>query len=138
MFAKRNALHYCVCEYLDGVQVNKIFVTGKAYPTWFVGRVPPTSFEYDALNGFYSPQEAKYVCDNDLQCGGFTFKGTRSTPVSKVEVYFFHFISDQASYLTTEIQYPHWTSYIVGKRDYVVLNGRYASNPDIFLQTSNT
>ena len=131
----------CIITFVNiliAFEINRIFVTGKGHTSWFVGRVPPRRFEYDALNGFYSPQQAKCVCDNDIQCGGFTFKGTRSTSVSEVEVYFFHFISDQARYLTTEIEYPHWTSYIVRKRAYVVLNGRYGSYADFGLQTSNT
>ena len=114
-----------------------MYAMGKVYRSWFIGRVPPRSFEYDTLNGFYSPQKAKYICDSDLQCGGFTFKGTRSTVVPEVEVYFFHFISDKASYLTTEIHYPHWTTYIVGTRDYVVINGRYDSYTGKNIKISN-
>ena len=79
------------------------------------------------LNGFYSPQRAKYVCERDLQCGGFTFKGARNISIPKVEIYFFHYISDQASYLNTEIECPHWTTYIVGTRYYIVINGTYVA-----------
>ena len=102
-----------------------IQVGGKVYKSWFIGRVPPSSFEYEQLNGFYSPKRAKYLCERDFQCGGFTFKGTTNNSTNKVEIYFFHFISDQASYLTTEIQYPHWTTYIDGNKDYIVIKGSY-------------
>ena len=49
----------------------------KPRKSWFVGRTPPSSFEYSKLNGFYSPKEAKNLCERDIQCGGFTFKGTK-------------------------------------------------------------
>ena len=109
------------------LKIVNIHVNGKVYKKWFIGRVPPSSFEYEQLNGFYSPQRAKYICDKDLQCGGFTFKGAKNGSITKVEIYFFHFISDLAGYLTTEIQYPHWTTYIVGTRDYVVISGSYVA-----------
>ena len=100
-----------------------IHVQGKPYKSWYIGRVPPSSFEYDQLNGFYYPKRAKYVCDRDLQCGGFTFKGTLNDSTNEVETYFFHYVN--IKYLTTEIQYPHWTTYIDGTKGYVVIKGIY-------------
>ena len=97
---------------------------------WFVGRVPPSSFEYPKLNGFYFPKQAKYICERDLQCGGFTFKGTKRATYVVPEIYFFHFINESASYLSTEITYPHWTTYVVGSRDYVIISGEYNLNRD--------
>ena len=99
--------------------------SNKTRRKWFVGRVPPSYFEYPKLNGFYSPKQAKYICERDLQCGGFTFKGTKNGTYFVPEMYFFHFINQNADYLTTEIKYPHWTTYVVGSRDYVVIRGKY-------------
>ena len=95
---------------------------------WYVGRTPPSSFEYNRINGFYFPKQAKAVCENDLQCGGFTFKGSKRITNIKREVYFFHYINERSSYLTTSIKYPHWTTYVVGSRDHIVLPGSYTSH----------
>ena len=43
------------------------------------------------------------------------------------EVYFFHYINEESDYLTSNIKYPHWMTYIVGSRDYVAINGAYKS-----------
>ena len=95
---------------------------------WYIGRTPPSSFEYPKINGFYAPKQAKNVCEMDLQCGGFTFKGSKRMKYITPEVYFFHYINESSSYLTTEIKYPHWTTYIVGSRDHIVVAGSYASH----------
>ena len=92
---------------------------------WFIGRTPPSIFEYFSINGFYSPKQAQSICENDLQCGGFTFKGPKKMKHTIPEVYFFHFINESSSYLTTDIKYPHWTSYIIGSRDHIVVSGSY-------------
>ena len=92
---------------------------------WFVGRVPPSMFEYPNLNGFYSPKDAKSLCERDLQCGGFTYKGARNEASFVPEIYFFHYINESANYLTTEVKYSHWTTYVVGSRDYVAICGKY-------------
>ena len=95
---------------------------------WFIGRTPPSIFEYPRINGFYPPRQAQSICEKDLQCGGFTFKGSKKIMHTIPEVYFFHFINESSSYLTTEIEYPHWTTYIVGSRDHIVVAGSYASH----------
>ena len=92
---------------------------------WLVGRTPPSIFEYSGINGFYSPKQAQSICEADLQCGGFTFKGSKKIKYTIPEVYFFHFINESSSYLTTDIKYPHWTSYIIGSRDHIVVSGSY-------------
>ena len=97
----------------------------KAHRRWFVGRVPPSSFEYPKLNGNYFPKHARRLCERDLQCGGFTFKGRQNEASFKQEIYFFRFVNESATYLTTEIKYPHWTTYVVGSRQYVVISGNY-------------
>ena len=95
---------------------------------WYIGRTPPSSFEYPKINGFFSPKQAKAICERDVQCGGFTFKGSKRIKYIVPEVYFFHFIDNNSSYLTTEIKFPHWTSYIVGSRDYIIITASDASS----------
>ena len=92
--------------------------------SWHVGRVPPSKFEYGKLNGFYSAEMAQKICNSDIRCGGFTFKGTKTNGGVK-EIYFFHVVYDDTSSLQEYIKYPHWTTYIVTSRDYIVLPGEY-------------
>ena len=99
--------------------------------TWHIGRVPPSRFEYDKLNGYYSIKHAKQMCENDLQCGGFTFKGTKHDKLKRA-IYFFHFINFENEYM----KYPHWTSYIPD-RPYVILSGHYLSESGNLLHTTN-
>ena len=101
------------------------------YKKWHIGRVPPSRFEYDKINGHYSIKHAKEVCENDLQCGGFTFKGTKHDKLKR-SIYFFHFINFEYEYM----KYPHWTTYIPD-RSYVVLSGKYLSEPNKLLKTQN-
>ena len=56
------------------------------------GRVKPGSFEYPKLNGWMSVKQAVYKCENDLACGGFTFKGSFRTKQNPMEMYFFHVV----------------------------------------------
>ena len=92
--------------------------------SWHLGRVPPSKFEYGKLNGFYSAEMAQKICNSDIRCGGFTFKGTKTNGGVK-EIYFFHVVYDDTSSLQEYIKYPHWTTYIVTSRDYIVLPGEY-------------
>jgi hypothetical protein len=108
-------------------QKGKASLNMKSYRSWYVGRVPPSRFEYEKLNGYYTPLKAKNICEKDLECGGFTFKGTKNHSYIEVEVYFFHFVSDASDSLNEYIQYPHWTTYIVGSRNYIVIVGTYDS-----------
>ena len=103
----------------------------KHYKKWHIGRVPPSRFEYDKLNGYYSTKHAKQICENDPQCGGFTFKGTKQDKEKK-SVYFFHFINVEDSY----INYPHWTFYIPN-RTYVVISGKYLPDSDEIVPAIN-
>ena len=45
-------------------------------PKFIAGRIPPGGFEHSDLNGMYRPREAAKLCEKDLACAGFTFKGT--------------------------------------------------------------
>ena len=101
---------------------------GSKRKRWYIGRTPPSSFEYSRINGFYSPEQAKVLCERDLQCGGFTFKGSKWIKYIVPEVYFFHFINNTSSYLTTNITHPHWTSFVVGSRDHIIVSGTYPSH----------
>ena len=93
---------------------------------WCVGRIPPSRFEYEKINGFYTSLQAKKLCENDIQCGGFTFKGTKHG-IDKKEIYFFHFVADDQISLNEYLKYPHWSTYIVSSRDFVAIRGSYAS-----------
>ena len=97
---------------------------------WFIGRVPPSRFEYGKLNGFHTPSRAVDICRNDIQCGGFTFRGPKNIQAAKVDIYFFHYVKDDTASLNTYREYPHWTTYIIGTRDYIILNGHYAPGLD--------
>lgn len=95
---------------------------------WYIGRTPPSSFEYSTINGFYTPKKAQVLCEKDPQCGGFTFKGSKRMLYMIPEVYFFHFINESSKYLTTKIKHPHWTTYIVGSRDHILISGSYTAS----------
>ena len=101
-------------------------ITVNSMKGWSVGRIPPSRFEYEKINGFYTSSQAKKLCENDIQCGGFTFKGTKHG-VDKKEIYFFHFVADDRISLNEYLKYPHWSTYIVSSRDFVVIRGRYAT-----------
>ena len=91
---------------------------------WYVGRVPPLHFEYPNINGYFAPLNAMHICENDLQCGGFTFKGSKEHEDER-EIYFFHFVRDDEQSLREYMEYPHWTTFIVGSRNYVMVPGHY-------------
>ena len=55
-------------------------------------RIKPGKFEYPELNGWMLVDEAKTKCENDIACGGFTFKGSFKTKHVPMEVYFFHVV----------------------------------------------
>ena len=115
---------FIILIWLYSQSPNSIMSGFERNASWIVGRIPPSKFEYEKLNGFYSEEKAMVLCENDLQCGGFTFKGRIKSKEIR-EVYFFHFIHVEASSLEEYRKYPHWTSYIVGSRDCIVLSGHY-------------
>ena len=94
------------------------------HSSWHVGRVPPSKFEYGKLNGFYLLETAQKICNTDIRCGGFTFKGTKTNGEAK-EIYFFHVVYDDTSSLKEYMRYPHWKIYIVTSGDFIVLSGHY-------------
>ena len=94
---------------------------------WLVGRVPPSMFEYSNLNGWMLPSEAQSICEEDLQCGGFTFIGTRFLEQQERDVYFFHYI-DMHDFKINGYKYSQWTTYLVCSRQFVVINGAIHSD----------
>lgn len=40
-----------------------------------VGQVSELYFDYSTLNGYMTPSEAAERCEEDVQCGGFTYHG---------------------------------------------------------------
>ncbi len=42
---------------------------------FYPGRVKPSRYEYPKHNGWMLPEEAAELCEKDLACAGFTFKG---------------------------------------------------------------
>ena len=103
-----------------------------ANQNWYVGRVPPSQYEYPDINGYFTPLDAKNICEDDLQCGGFTFKGTKEH-LDEREVYFFHFVREDEQSLSEYMEYPHWTTYIVGSRNYVMIPGQYIGRSESFV-----
>ena len=123
-------ISWCMVRVVDIIYIQIFFSIGMGkgkVKRWFIGRTPPSIFEYPRINGFYSPRQAQLICEKDIQCGGFTFKGSKKIVHTTPEVYFFHFINESSGFLTTEIRYPHWTSYIVGSRDHIAISGSYPS-----------
>ena len=43
-------------------------------PGFSVGRISEGQFEYSELNGWMTPRRARSLCENNSQCGGFTYK----------------------------------------------------------------
>ena len=51
----------------------------------FVGKLISTQcIEYEALNGLMTPKIAKKLCDEDLACAGFTYKGKCSIRCGRI------------------------------------------------------
>ena len=59
---------------------------------FYYGRIKPGKFEYPNLNGRMLISKAVDRCQDDLACGGFTFKGSYLSKKEEMEVYFFHLV----------------------------------------------
>ena len=88
----------------------------KTFSEFHAGRTKPGKFEYPELNGRMLVGEAKAKCENDLACGGFTFKGSYKTVNHAMEMYFFHVISDH-----NDFKHLYWSTYKVNRK-YVKLS----------------
>lgn len=107
--------------FLLNILISQLTLSAKSVKTGFYpGRVPPTKFEYPKYNGWMIPSKAVELCEEDLACGGFTFKGAFSIDHTPVEVYFFHFIKDLDDKLDN---FNHWSTYRVSRRKYAILQG---------------
>ena len=87
---------------------------------FITGRIPPGKFEYSKLNGFYRPNVAAKICERDLGCAGFTFKGSPINIKRNYEIFFFHFVPKDI-FDVNKKQYYHWTIYQVFSRKEVHL-----------------
>jgi len=56
-------------------------------------------------------EEAKVKCENDLACGGFTFKGSYKTLTQPMEMYFYHIVPEK-----TGTDYFYWSTYNVNRK----------------------
>ncbi len=88
-----------------------------------VGRLPVADgFDYDGLRGRHRPDEAAEACEADLECAGFTFRGSRTADVDAV-TFFRRYVSAQDFRRLRSNPDPkrfHWTSYRV-RRNFVLL-----------------
>ena len=71
-------------------------------------------------------EEAKAKCENDLACGGFTFKGAYKTTNHVMEMYFFHVISDVHN--NDFNKHLYWSTYKVNRK-YVKLSKVVLKSP---------
>ena len=120
-----------------------LMLSPKAFGRFRAGRIRPGRFEYPELNGWMLVDTAVEICESDMACAGFTFKGPFKAKDTTFEMYFFHVVKmDEGvafrdfvvrfSYLTLkfpylikllaripkEEKYFHWSTYQV-QRNYV-------------------
>ena len=88
-----------------------LLVCKKVNSEFYAGRTKPRKFEYPELNGRMLVGEARAKCEQDLACGGFTFKGSYKTVNYAMEMYFFHVISDQ-----NDFKHLYWSTYKVDRK----------------------
>ena len=62
------------------------FMVAGIFTDFYAGRISPGKFEYPKLNGWMLVEEARIICENDLACGGFTFKGSYKTLTMPMEM----------------------------------------------------
>jgi hypothetical protein len=80
------------------------------------------------LNGLFRPKISVKICESDISCGGFTFKGTASSSgKQKFQTNFFHFFQEEffGKNNKKRKQFYHWTSYKVRSRKFVKLPKKY-------------
>ena len=66
------------------------------------------------------------VCEEDLQCGGFTFKGSKDAQL-KYDMYFFHYINEKEM-MKNSVRFSHWSTYVVESRSFVILKAHISSD----------
>ena len=92
------------------------FIVSEVSTDFYAGRISPGKFEYPKYNGWMLVEEAKEICEKDLACGGFTFKGSYKTLTRPMEMYFFHIVPQKAG-----TDYFYWSTYEVDRK-YVKLS----------------
>jgi len=87
---------------------------------FIVGRICPNSYlELPQLNGKYTPSEAVNLCEQDLECSGFTYLGAKGVN-QPFDIKFFHFIDPKTFSEAKVAGFWTWTSYRV-KRNFVAI-----------------
>jgi len=105
----------------------------KVDSSFFVGKLDATSssVEYQHIIGgegqlggqfqvLLTPKKARTLCEADLQCAGFTYKGAKDLG-QKFHMNFFHYIPESAVASAKSSGDWTWTSYKVS-RPFVILN----------------
>jgi hypothetical protein len=93
---------------------------------FIVGRLnPDPGFELNRLNGFYTPDEAANLCERNVECAGFTFRGSKGAS-QKFGVKFFRFVGQKTFEEAKKGGNWIWTSYRV-KRSFVAIFHRKPS-----------
>ena len=87
------------------------FMVSEIFTDFYAGRISPGKFEYPKSNGWMLVEEAKVKCENDLACGGFTFKGSYKTLTQPMEMYFYHIVPEK-----TGTDYFYWSTYKVNRK----------------------
>ena len=105
-----------------------LFLVSDVFTEFYAGRIKPGKFEYPKMNGWMLVEEAKTKCENDLACGGFTFKGSYKTLNRLMEIYFFHIIPSNK-----DDNYFYWSTYKVN-RNFVKLPNRTVKYGKIYSQ----
>ena len=93
---------------------------------FIVGRLnPDPGFELNRLNGFYTPDEAANLCEKNVECAGFTFRGSKGAS-QKFGVKFFRFVAQKTFEDAKKGGNWIWTSYRV-KRSFAAFFHRKTS-----------
>ena len=87
---------------------------------FIAGRLnPDPALELSRINGFYTPEEASTLCEKNLECAGFTFRGSKNVG-QKFRTYFFRFVGQKSFEDAKRAGNWIWTSYRV-RRPFVAI-----------------
>lgn len=107
---------------------------------FLVGQIPLGRFEYPGLDGILKPVQAQIICENDLECAGFTFKGAKTGLDIPHPIIFFRYVSDKTFSEIGTSNNPKtflWTSYRV-KRAFVIVAGSKFPESKVVRDTNYT
>jgi len=68
-----------------------LLILHSCHAGFMVGRLREGQFEYSKANGWMSPATARFICEKDERCGGFTYKGFISEH-EEFDIFFFHLL----------------------------------------------